>query len=102
MISTTCNSVMATAEVACYTTAWTIGYVCVRKLLFPHLSADYSNRAISIGHALIAMVMASATIPSIWHPFIRIGGATTPAEVSHHTPNETNWKFRPWHLTSEA
>ena len=76
---------MATVEVACYATAWTIAYLGIRTLLFPHMSADYSNRAVSIGHAVIAMVMASASIPSMWHPFSRIGGSTTPAEVPRYT-----------------
>ena len=75
---------MAGVDVLYHTMAWAVGYLGIRKLVFPHMSADYSNRVISIAHACLAMVMASATLPSIWHPFSRVGGSTTPAEVRHN------------------
>lgn len=63
-----------------YVVAWSLLFMVSRFVLFRKLSADFSNRVVSIIHALVAIVLSYKAL-DMKDPFGNIGGANTGAQA---------------------
>ena len=74
------SAAAAAQRLAAPTAVWTALFVGTRFVVFPKRSADFSNRVISIDHALLAILLAAPALD--WaHPLASVGAANTAAQA---------------------